>query len=358
MKKTVTIITTGGTIVSEEKNNEGANPRLSGEDLIQSIPNVDSLAKLVVDNFIKIPSIAITLSDMLNLAEKVKSVAGDPDVDGIVITHGTDTLEETAYILDLLVESDKPIVLTGAMRAASSISSDGPANLEQAILVAASETAQGYPPLVVLNNDIHLARYVTKAHASKLEAFTSVNTGPIGVVREQIVSFFYQAETTAQMLKQKLRKQNHIKPASHQPLHVIDFTKKVADASPKATFPKVEIIKCYADASNLFLKTAVEENVDAIVIEGMGAGHVPPSWIDPIEKAIEKGILVVAVPRTAAGLPLYNTYGMVGGEIHLQNLGVLYSHTTSEKTRLFLTLAIMNKWTPEEIQFFLYEGDR
>lgn len=351
MKKRIVLITTGGTIVSKNTNGKGAHPQLSGGDLINCIPNIKDTVEIKIDDFIKKPSISLELLDILFLVEKIKEYNRDPNIDGIVITHGTDTLEETAYMIDILVNNKKPIVITGAMRPADSVGSDGLANLEQAINVVKYKETRNYPPLVVMNNDIHLARLITKSHTSKLEAFRSVNTGPVGMIQEDRVIFFYRSKKRVDQIKEYIQKENNQSSNLLSLVEELDMT-RIKDSIFKGEFPKVEIIKSYVAASDVFLKSAMENRLDALVIEGMGAGHIPPNWIPIIKKMLEKKILIAMVPRTFSGLPLYKTYGMVGAEIHLRNLGVLYSTTTSEKTRLFLLLALYQKITIQEIESF------
>lgn len=325
MKKNILIITTGGTIVSQATEEAtGAQPALSGEDLLKSIPGANKFADLRVHNFTKLPSTEMTLELMLELANEIKKALQQSNVDGVVITHGTDTLEETAYLHDLVLNNDKPVVFTGAMRAASSLSSDGPMNLLQSIIVASNNQTKGYPPVIVFNDEIHLARYSMKFHSTSTDAFKSLNAGPVGMIRETNVHYFY--------------------PAFHE--QTLEVTKVKS---------RVEIIKASAGASDFFLQAAIREKIDGIVIEGTGAGHVPSSWTNTIEKAIEKGIIVVMVPRSPAGYPLHQTYGIKGGEIHLKKLGVLFGFTNGQKTRVFLTLALSAGWDKENINKFFME---
>ncbi|MGM8212930.1 asparaginase [Virgibacillus sp. W0430] len=325
MKKNIHIITTGGTIVSKPSNSLGAKPSLSGEDLIQMIPKAHSLAELTVHNFTKIPSTEMTIEVMYQLAQEIEHMLTNEDVDGIVVTHGTDTMEETAYLHDLVLKNDKPIVFTGAMRTAASLSADGPMNLLQAIMVASHPNSKNYPPLIVMNDEIHLARYSMKFHATSSSSFQSLDCGPVGIIREEKIHYFYEA-----MQQKQIRPDDRLKA-------------------------QVEIIKVAAGSSDLFLQTAIEHKLDGIIIEGTGAGHVPPAWVTAIEKAIQEGITIIMVPRSPAGYPLHQTYGIRGGEIHLQELGVLFGHSNAQKTRIFLTLALSAGWKKEEIKKFFQE---
>lgn len=318
MKK-IKIFTTGGTIVSTGE--QGATPTLSGKDLIACIPGINDIADIVIEDFSKVPSTEMTPELMLQLARKVEKSLQDDSFDGVVITHGTDTMEETAYLHELVIDNKKPIVFTGAMRPASALSADGPANLLNAIIVASEPKSMGYPPLIVLNEEIHIARYATKYHTSALESFTSMECGPAGVVKENNVFYFYEVP-------------------------------RKSVCQPENIKANVEIIKVSAGSSDFLLKAAIQNGCEGIVIEGTGAGHVPSAWTKSIRKAIQAGVIIIVVSRSPGGYPLKNTYGMPGGEIHLRELGVIFGHSNAPKTRLFLCLAISAGWNKGRIEEF------
>ena len=181
--KTVVVITTGGTIAMKyDPVTDGLIPAVSGTDLLDAVPALQAIANIEVIEFSNVPSGYITPAMMKQLALLVDQIAARADVSGIVITHGTDTLEETAYFLDLTVQTTKPVCVTGAMRGASDTSPDGPGNILAAVKTAMCNEAAGQGVLVVLNDEIHAALEVTKTHATSLNTFASPGWGPIGHV--------------------------------------------------------------------------------------------------------------------------------------------------------------------------------
>src|SRR5579884_1064823 len=181
----VSIISLGGTIASSTATGTRAAPTLNAADLVASVPGLDTVANLRVLSFCQIPSADLTMTDIIDLSKEIERHIADGAA-GAVVTQGTDTLEETAYALDLLLETERPIVVTGAMRNASLPGADGPANILASVQVAASNEARGKGVLVVFGDEIHAARYVRKAHPTKPAAFVSAPVGPIGWMREGI----------------------------------------------------------------------------------------------------------------------------------------------------------------------------
>lgn len=182
MKKIIAV-TTGGTIAMKlDPKTGGLVPAVSGEDLLAAVPALQSVAKIEVVEESNVPSGHITPQMMFDLAKTIDKLAQRPDVDGFVVTHGTDTLEETAYMLDMTLHTEKPVCVTGAMRGASDTSWDGPGNILAAVKTAASDDAVGQGVLVVLNDVIHAAREVTKTHSVNTDTFQSPWWGPIGHV--------------------------------------------------------------------------------------------------------------------------------------------------------------------------------
>ena len=179
--KKVIVLTTGGTIAMKLDPAHGIVPAVSGEDLVASVPGLREACPIEVMEFSNIPSPHMTPKRMFELGNKVEELLRHEDILGVVITHGTDTLEETAYLLDLVHNSEKPVCLTGAMRSAAEISPDGPVNLLCAVRTAASSEARGKGVLVVMNEEIHAAREVVKSHSANTETFVSPFWGPLGV---------------------------------------------------------------------------------------------------------------------------------------------------------------------------------
>lgn len=257
-----------------------------------------------------IPSPHITLNDMFTLTKLIDKSLDRADIDGIVITHGTDTLEETAYMTNLYINSKKPVIFTGSMRSYSDISYDGIRNLYSSILVASDDDSIGKGTLVVLNDEINSAAEVTKTHTLSLDTFKSLDFGPLGIIDNDQVIFYRST------------------------------THKVGTIRPTNYVDNIEVIKVTAGISSLLLNYAVKENVSAIVLEGLGRGNVPPVLIDGIVRAIEKNIPVVMTSRVPMGRVL-GTYGYQGGGGHLEKLGVIFApNLNSQKARILLSLAL------------------
>ncbi len=191
MKKKILVIHTGGTIAMSEDEQTGSVKPSSTNPLNDVIHILEPHADITVDNYANIPSPHMTPHIMFELAKKVESRLAEPALDGVVLTHGTDTLEETAYVLDLLIQSEKPIIITGAMRSSNEIGADGPLNLLQSVRVATTEEAKGKGVLVVFNDEIHTAKNVTKTHTSNISTFQSPQYGPIGMTTKKRVSFHH-----------------------------------------------------------------------------------------------------------------------------------------------------------------------
>jgi len=190
MKK-VAVVFNGGTISMKiDERIHAAVPSLSGEEIMSMVTGIEGYAKVECYNFSELPSPHVTPNLMLELSKCIKKLLSKDDIDGVVVTHGTDTLEETAYLLDLTIQSDKPVIVTGAMRSSSELGYDGPANLAASICTAISEDAKGRGVLVCFNGEVNSAREVTKANSMALNAFRTPNFGPIGIVDNNKVIFY------------------------------------------------------------------------------------------------------------------------------------------------------------------------
>ncbi len=289
-------------------------------ELINQIENELKNVTLLSHQFSLKPSPSITPDDMLELAKLVKSFLADPKIDGVVITHGTDTLEETAYFLDLYLDSKKPVVFTGSMRNFSEIGYDGLSNLISSIRVAASAKSKGKGVLVVLNDEINAATEVTKSHTLSLDTFKSLEFGPIGIVEHPNVLYYRE---------------------THYPkLHI----------APDVIDKHVEIIKVYSGSSSVILNLLLEHGVSGIVLEGLGRGNVPPLMIPGVNRAIAMNIPVVLTSRCPKGRVL-DSYGYEGGGAHLKRLGVIFTQNlNSHKARIKLMLALGVTKHPDEIR--------
>ncbi|HHT24344.1 MAG TPA: asparaginase [Clostridiaceae bacterium] len=310
MKKII-ILSTGGTIAMKYDEKIGANvPAVSGKELIAAIPSLKDAGDIEVVEFSNIPSPHMTPKLMLDLRDKIDELLEDETITGLVVTHGTDTLEETAYFLDLTLKTDKPVVLTAAMRSADEIGSDGPVNLLSSVRTAADFNSKAKGVLVVLNQQVHKAKDVTKTHTGNIDTFKSPFWGPIGYVDTDKIIW------------------NNI------PIREERYSVKSIEIDD------VHLVKMTAGASSLIIDTLVENNVSGIVIEAFGRGNVPPNIMTGIEKAIEKKIPLVISSRCLGGRPL-GIYGYAGGGGTIANLGgILAGDLNGQKARIKLIVAL------------------
>jgi L-asparaginase len=264
---------------------------------------------LEVEEFSNIPSFHMSPEIMLRLAQRVEELLADPGTAGAVITHGTDTLEETAYFIDLFLTPEKPVCLTGAMRSSSDVSSDGPYNILCATLAAASSALRGYGAMVVMNGEIHAARHVTKTHRSAVQTFASPNWGPLGYVA-----------------KDGLRLNRF--PSGQSPLR------------PHPPLANVPIVKIYTGMDTSLFDALLAAGMDGLVLEGYGLGNVPAAIIPGVKKVLAAGLPIVAASRVPAGR-MQDNYAVEGGAGHLASLGVILGgELNSQKARIKLMLAL------------------
>ena len=318
MKK-IAIIFNGGTISMKiDEKIKAAVPSLSAEEIMSMIPGVEEYAEIEAYTFSSMPSPHMTLETMLKLSKFTTELVEREDIDGVVITHGTDTLEETAYLLDLTVKTKKPVVVTGAMRSGSELGYDGPFNLATSICTAISDEAVGRGVLVCFNGELNSASEVTKANSMVLNAFRTPNFGPIGIVDNDNVIFYRDA--------------NHL-----EKYDVSEIKKQVA------------LIKCVVDMDSSYIDYLIEKGCGGIVIEALGRGNVPPKMVDGIKKATELNIPVVVVSRCFEGR-VFESYGYEGGGKQLKDLGVIFGDTLpGQKARIKLILAINSGMNIHEI---------
>lgn len=316
------LVTTGGTIAMKEQvKGEGALPALTSQDFLAWLS--EGFPPLVVEEHCNLPSSHFTLQVLESLRERVYNLAQREDIAGIVITHGTDTMEETAYLLDITIPTEKPIVLTGAMRTAGEAGYEGMANLLAALKTASSPQARGRGAMVVMNDEIHAARYVTKNHTLSPAAFVSPGWGPMGRIDGDRITFAWNI-----------------------PRKIIPF-KKLEE--------KVYLIKLGVGMGDEFFLFALERGARGVVIEGMGAGRVPPWWMLSIKKAIEEGIAVVIASRCPAG-GIYDSYGYPGAYRDLSSAGVLFAHhLNGQKARVRLMALLGSGVHGEELKELWYE---
>lgn len=322
MKK-ILIVFTGGTISMTSIGEASKSDIMDNHnELIKIIePKFDN-AKFEGYVYSMVPSPSLTPNDMLEIGKIIDQKLEKENFDGAVITHGTDTLEETAYFLDVFLSTKKPVVLTGSMRNFDELGYDGYSNLLSALLVSLSDKSKKRGVLVCLNDEINAAIEVTKTHTVSLDTFKSLEFGPIGLVDEKSVLYYREASYLSK----------HIKPK--------DLNKRV------------EVLKLTSgsdpDIINYYLK-----KVDGLVIEGFGRGNVPKSFIPGIEKLIDEGITVVITSRCPMGR-VRDTYSYLGGGYHLKQLGVLSGGSLpSEKVRIKLLLILSANLKPQD--YFAYE---
>jgi L-asparaginase len=312
----IRLITLGGTIASvPQPDGSNAVPRLSAHELVAGLGGSTALEsiELSVSDFRQKPSGDLTITDMVELAALITGLDDGQTVDGVVITQGTDTLEETAFLLDLLVGVALPVVLTGAMRHSGQPGGDGPANLVGALLVAASPLAWGLGPVVYFADEVHLPRFVRKGHTSSVSAFQSPQAGPIGWVAEGRVRIPLLPRTRTVPL-----------PGPVEP----------------GPLPRVALVRVGLDTDASLIEAVLQADHAGLVVEAFGGGHVPAALIPALTAAAER-MPVVYASRTGAGEVYGNTYGFVGSERDLLGHGLIGAGCLDGvKARLLLTLLL------------------
>jgi L-asparaginase len=318
VNKKILILHTGGTISMVEDKSTGAVIESMQNPLTNFISKNDHLDFIVEEPFM-LPSPHITPAEMLILKQLIEKNVYENVVSGVVITHGTDTLEETAYFLDLCLNVDIPVVVTGAMRSSNELGADGLSNFISSIRVASSDSAISKGVLVVLNDEIHTAMNVTKTHTSNLSTFQSPQYGPIGSVTKRAVLFH------------------------HIPLLEKKFVVNQVDKN-------VALIKAHAGLDSTILFALANLDIDGIVIEALGQGNLPPQTIPGIEKLLTMNVPIVLVSRCFNGI-VEDVYDYLGGGRYLKKKGVIFSNgLNGQKARIKLLLALCNKEKIEDLQ--------
>lgn len=311
--KRILILHTGGTISMSTDQTTGAIKPSSEHPLHAYSHIFKHEVTLFEKDILHLPSPHITPEDMLKVKKRIEKVMTEDEADGVVITHGTDTLEETAYFLDITLNPTIPIVLTGAMRPTNEIGSDGVRNLQNAVWTAMSEEAKDKGVLVVMNEEIHSARYVTKTHTTNIATFRTPTFGPIGIVSKQSVMFY-----------QKIVKEEFFD---------IDHLSK-----------KVYLLKAYTGMDSLLLDALADHNVDGVVIEALGAGNLPPATLEGLERLLAKDIPVVLTSRAFNGVA-QDIYAYEGGGKHLKELGVIFAAGLNGPKARIKLLAVLEQTT-------------
>jgi L-asparaginase len=281
-QRNVMILATGGTIAGAGAGGHGyTSGQFKVEDLISAVPNLDKLANLRGEQVANIGSQDMNDKVWLQLAKRTNELLDRKDVDAVVITHGTDTMEETAYFLNLVVKSDKPVVLVGSMRPATAISADGPANLYDAVETAADPGARGRGVLVVMNDQIFNARDLKKMNTTSLDTFASPDRGPAGFIGGDKVTWY-------------------------EPSAKRHTTKSEFSLTDRDVLPRVDIIYAHSNMDDTLIKAAVQAGAKGLVIAGVGDGNMSKSALDALKAAAKQGILVVRSTRLPEGTVLRN----------------------------------------------------
>jgi L-asparaginase len=290
MRPKVLLVALGGTISAVPDERGYSAPARSAADILASVPGAENFVEVRVADVKQVSSRAITPADMCLLAREIRAGVED-GCEGVVVTHGTDTMEETAYALALMVDVDIPLALTGAMRLAHEPGADGPANLMSALRVAATPEAAVLGPVVVVHDEIHAARWVTKQHTSRVAAFSSPGFGPVG-----------------QIVEGRVR------------LHATGPWRDYLGL-PDGLDQRVELVWVSAGGDGLLVEAAAAA-ADGLVVAGMGGGHVPPAMAESLREVVEGGLPTVLASRCVGGPVLEETYGGVGSETYLIEAGM------------------------------------
>ena len=319
-KPRVHVIATGGTI-----SNMGNDPRKTGAELVAGIPGLAAVAEVTSEQFSNVASGAVTQEMLRDLSKRIRALFREANPPaGVIVTHGTDTMEETAFFLDLTVGGCSPVIVTGAMRQANWAGADGPANLYNSVRLAASPDARGRGAMVLMNDEIFLAREVTKSNTTRLNAFSAPEAGPAGVTDPDGIYF------------------RSAPPASCPPVPI--------DIERVESFPRADIVYAHIGADSTLVDALVAAGAKGLVVAGVGRGGTTPSQGRALRRAVEQGVIVVTSNRTGGGrvgrptnpeslrdLPAGRGANIGAGDLNPQ------------KARMLLSLAIGAGLTPAEI---------
>lgn len=324
----VRILATGGTIAGKAPSSTQTTGYTVGDigiqTLIDAVPAIKNYADISGEQVANISSNNMDTNTILKLAKRVNALLSDPKINGIVITHGTDTLEETAYFLNLVTKSDKPVVLVGAMRPSTAISADGPMNLLEAVQVAASKEARGKGVMVVMNDVINGARDVTKTNTTNVDTFKSPELGALGYISGNKIRF-YKESTKRHTINSEF------------------------DISNLEELPRVEIIYAHIDSDRLMADAAVKTGAKGIIHAGTGNGTLSDRRMEGLKEASAKGVVVVRSSRVPNGattvfLPKWTNAGFIEAD-----------SLNPQKARLLLQLALTKTKDLKEIQRMFYQ---
>ncbi|MEK4228992.1 asparaginase [Solibacillus sp. FSL H8-0538] len=321
MKKNILLLHTGGTISMNMNNETGAVIPNKNNPLIGANPVLAKYANIIEVEAFNLPSPHVTPKEMLTLRNLIVDYTKKFSIDGVVITHGTDTLEETAYFLDLTTRYKFPIVLTGAMRSSNELGADGVYNLVKAVRVASDDQAREKGVLVVMNDEVHLACNITKTSTSSVNTFQSPQYGPIGLITTKKVHI-------------------HHMPLRRQFVEVANIEKRVS------------LLKVYAGMDGDLINAILGMNYDGVVLEGLGQGNVPPAVAVSIDKLLEENIPVILVSRCFNGIA-EGVYDYEGGGKSLEDKGVIFATgINGQKARLKLLIGLNQVQSPVDLKEF------
>lgn len=324
-QKNILILATGGTISGAGDSATGSkysSSKLTIDRIIKNTPGLANLANIEAEQFIQIGSQDMDNATWLKIAKKVNEVLAQRKIDGIVITHGTDTLEETAYFLNLVAKSKKPVVIVGAMRPSTSLSADGALNLYNAVALAASDAAIGKGVLVLMNDEVFAARDVTKSSTNNVASFKANNSGPIGYVHYGKPQIYYE------------------------PLRRHSFNSEF-NVKKLSELPKVDIIYSYVDQDGSVVDSLIAAGTKAIIVAGVGDGNVSKVVLQKLSDASKKGILIVRSARVGNGFTVPNV------EFSDDELGFVTADNLSpQKARILAMMALTKTNDLAEIKRF------
>lgn len=327
-KPKILILATGGTIAGSAASGVQSgytSGQVTIDAMVNAVPDAMKLADIKGEQISNVGSQDMSFEIMLKVANRINELAGSKDVDGFVITHGTDTMEETAYFLNLVTKTEKPVVLVGSMRPSTAISADGPLNLYNGIAVAADPKAKGHGVLLVMNDWIHSAQSLTKVSTTAVQTFMSPIRGLIGTTSYGVNDFYHYPD-------QKFGKSSEF------------------DVKGVSTFPRVDIIYADADMKPDLIDASIEKGAKGIVIAGVGNGNMNKASLDACARASKKGIIVVRSTRVATGIVGRNV------ECNDDELGLIASYGLNpQKSRILLTVALLKPRKLDELQKIFLE---
>lgn len=319
----IVILATGGTIAGAAASGTQSaytSGAVTIDAMLKAVPGIENLANIKGEQISNVGSQDMSFDIMLKLAKRANELLHTSGVDGIVITHGTDTMEETAYFLNLTVKSDKPVVMVGSMRPSTAVSADGPLNLYNAVAVAADPKAKGRGVLVVMNDQIHAAHSLTKTSTTSVQTFMSPLRGVVGITAYGKNDWYNNP------------------PWKHT-------TQTEFDISKVTKLPRVDIVFADADMPPDLIDASVKAGAKGIVIAGVGNGNMNKPSVDAAARAVKEGVVVVRSSRVATGMVDRNV------EVNDDQLGFIASDELNpQKSRVLLSLALLNNDQPAQLQ--------